>query len=314
MTNAQEQAYLDLIADIAESGYEQIDRTGVGTRQKFRRSLRFDLSDGTIPIFTTKQVSWKTAFREMLWFLSGSSSIEPLLRQGVRIWTEWPHAKYVKATGDNIDLREFERRILEDPEFSEKWADSGRAYGVQWRHWRQFEPVEGQKSPSGEQLWKETPGGIDQVTTILETLRNNPASRRIILEGWNVSEIDGMMLPPCHKTYQFEVEGDRLNLAVNIRSWDLFLGAPFNCAQAAMLLRLVAQHTGFKANELVMDAVCPHVYLNHLDQVAQQVARTPTSFPTLEIKPRESFFDHQIEDFIVTGYNPQGAIKAPVAV
>ncbi len=309
-SNPQEQAYLDLITEVAETGFEQIDRTGVGTRQRFRRTLRFDLSDGTIPIFTTKFVSWKTAFREMLWFLSGSASIEPLLRQKIRIWTEWPHAKYVKATGDQIGLREFEQRILDDPEFSAKWADSGRAYGVQWRHWRQFQPAE----DAGEGLWREVPGGIDQVAGVLHALRTSPHSRRIILEGWNVSEIDGMMLPPCHKTYQFEVEGGRLNLAVGIRSWDLFLGAPFNCAQAAMLLRLVALHTGLEPGELVMDAVCAHVYLNHLDQVALQASRTPTAFPKLEIVARDDFFAHQIEDFVVTGYQHQGEIKAPVAV
>ncbi|MFZ3481665.1 thymidylate synthase [Sphingomonas sp. 3-13AW] len=308
--NPQEQAYLDLLTEVVQTGYEQTDRTGVGTRQRFRRTLRFDLSDGSVPIFTTKFVSWKTAFREMLWFLSGSPSIEPLLRQKVRIWTEWPHAKYVKATGDNIDLREFEQRILNDPEFSARWADSGRAYGVQWRSWRQYQPA----PDAGDGLWREVPGGIDQVRSVLDTIRNNPSSRRIILEGWNVSELDDMMLPPCHKTYQFEVEGDRLSLAVGLRSWDLWLGGPFNCAQAAMLLRLVAMHTGLKPGELVMDAVCAHVYLNHLDQVALQTSRTPTAFPKLDIKPRDDFFAHEIDDFVVTGYEHQGEIKGAVAV
>lgn len=312
--NLQEQAYLDLLTEVLDTGFVQQDRTGVGTRQKFRRTLRFDLSDGTIPIFTTKFVSWKTAFREMLWFLSGSPSIEPLLRQGVHIWTEWPHQKYVKATGDVIDLKTFEQRILDNPDFSKTWADSGRAYGVQWRHWRKFKPHDDVVHTYTVPLWEEVEGGIDQVSEILHKLRTRPYDRRIILEGWNVAEINDMMLPPCHKTYQFEVEDNRLNMVVGVRSWDLFLGAPFNCAQAAMLLRLVALHTGFEPGELVIDAVCAHIYSNHFDQVKLQTSRTPTAFPTLEIKPRDNFFDHHIDDFVVTGYVPQESIKAPVAV
>lgn len=302
-----EQGYLDMLSHIMENGVDKSDRTGTGTREVFGHMLRFDLSDGTFPILTTKKVAWKTAFKEMLWMLSGSSNIRPLLLQNVHIWSEWPHAKYVAETGNNIDLKAFEQMIIDDEDFAEEWGDTGGAYGVQWRNWETYDPVEGTNYfEAGEK--------VDQIQEVINTLKNNPDSRRIIFTAWNPPLLSGMMLPPCHKTYQFQTAGNKLNLTCYIRSWDTFLGGPFNIANAAMLLKLMAMHTGFEAGELVTYSVCTHIYSNHFDQVKLQLERTPTQLPRLEITPRASLFDHTIDDFKVIGYNHQGEIKAPVAV
>lgn len=307
MTNKGEQAYLDMLAHIMENGVDQQDRTGVGTREVFGHTLRFDLSDGSFPVLTTKRVAWKTAFKEMLWMLSGSANIRPLLLENVHIWSEWPHARYVRETGNQIDLKTFEQMIIDDEEFAEEWGDTGGAYGVQWRNWQTYDPVEGTN-------YFEAGESFDQIQEVINTLKNNPSSRRIIFTAWNPPHLHEMMLPPCHKTYQFQTSGGKLNLACYIRSWDTFLGGPFNIANAAMLLRLMAMHTGFEPGELVIFSVCTHIYSNHFDQVRLQLERVPGEFPKLNIKPRESFFDHTIDDFELVGYNHQGEIKAPVAV
>jgi len=308
MINAQgEQGYLDMMAHIMENGIDKSDRTGTGTREVFGHMLRFDLSDGSFPVLTTKQVAWKTSFKEMLWMLSGSPNIRPLLEQNVHIWSEWPHARYVRETGDAIDIATFEQRVLADEAFAETWGDTGGAYGVQWRNWASYEPV------PGTDLFRQGPG-VDQIQDVIDTLRDNRDSRRIIFTAWNPPRLSGMMLPPCHMTYQFQSSAGRLNLACEIRSWDTFLGGPFNIANAALLLRMMAMHTGLEPGELVMFSVCTHIYQNHFDQVRLQLGRTPGRLPRLEIAPRNSFFDHRIEDFTLIGYEHQGRISAPVAV
>ncbi len=177
-----EAAYLDLLHRVWESGVARGDRTGTGTRALFGETLRFDLSDGSVPLLTTKRVFWKTAVRELLWFLSGDTSIVPLVAQGVRIWTDWPLQKYVAATGEALSRDAFEARLLGDPAFATAWGDLGPVYGHQWRHWPRF------------------PGdaaGIDQLAALVEGLRTNPASRRHIFTGWNVADLDRMALSPA---------------------------------------------------------------------------------------------------------------------
>ena len=310
MNQYGEQGYLDMLARIMDDGVDKQDRTGTGTREVFGNLLRFDLSDGTFPVLTTKRVGWKTAFKEMLWMLSGSGNIRPLLEQDVHIWTEWPHQKYVEATGDRIDLRTFERRILEDQGFADIWGNTGGAYGVQWRHWPTYVP-DGEDERGA--IFRVGPGH-DQIREVIDILREAPHSRRIRFTAWNAPLLGGMMLPPCHSEYQFHTEDGRLNLALTIRSWDVFLGGPFNIANAAMLLRMMAMHTGFEAGELAIFSVCTHIYTNHFDQVRTQLERKPTALPRLEIAPRADFFDHRLEDFVLHDYHPQAAISAPVAV
>ena len=211
-----EQQYLDLMRRIWSDGDEREDRTGVGTRSIFGATLRFDLSANAMPLITTKRVYWKTATREMLWFLTGETNIRPLVRQGVKIWNEWPHARYVEETGDNITLDDFVECIADDAAFAERWGDLGPVYGKQWVDWSTY-----RKRDDG--LY-ETGPGINQIADLVDSLKTNPGSRRHIIEGWNVAEIDEMALPPCHKTYQFHVAGGRLNCCLYQRSCDVALG------------------------------------------------------------------------------------------
>ncbi|KXF76852.1 thymidylate synthase [Paramesorhizobium deserti] len=299
MPRHPEYQYLDLMSHILEKGDRRIDRTGVGTLSTFGAMLRFDLSDGTVPILTSKRVYWKLAVKEMLWFLTGETNIRPLLRENVRIWTDWPLDKYRKATGEDISQPEFEKRILEDDEFALKWGDLGPVYGKQWRRWLGADGKE-----------------YDQVATVIETLKTNPSSRRMLFHGWNVPELPEMALPPCHMVYQFHVTGgNRLNLLIFQRSCDLELGAPFNFVGGAALLMMVAQQTGFDPGELIWMGGDVHLYLNHLEQAREQVTREPRLFPRMRLlrKPA-SIDDYRIDDFEVTGYEPHAAIKADVAV
>ncbi|MDJ0977413.1 MAG: thymidylate synthase [Erythrobacter sp.] len=308
-----EHQYLDLMRAIWETGSQRVDRTGVGTRSIFGAQLRFDLAEGAMPLLTTKRVYWKTATREMLWFLTGNTNIRPLVLQGVKIWNEWPHSRYVKETGDDIALEDFVARIAEDEAFAKRWGDLGPVYGKQWVDWPTY-----RYRPDG--LYE--PGeGINQVAAVVESLRTSPGSRRHIIEGWNVAQLDQMALPPCHKTYQFHVaggeggEGSRLNCLLYQRSCDVALGLPFNLWSAALLTRMMAQQTGFEPGELVWMGGDTHLYLNHEALITEQLTRAPKGQPRLEItrKP-ETIFDYQIEDFRVDDYTPLPPIKAPVAV
>lgn len=303
-----EQQYLDLVREVWEQGDERIDRTGVGTRAVFGRTMRFDLGDGTIPLLTTKRIFWKSAVKELIWFLSGETSIRPLVRQGVHIWTDWPLSAYRKATGDDISRDDFEARILADDDFAERWGDLGTVYGSQWRHWPRYEPA-------GEGLYRRNPVGIDQIAAIVESLRDNPTSRRHIFTGWNVAELDRMALPPCHMVYQYFVSKGRLSGTLYQRSCDLGLGFGFNILEAALLIRMFAQQAGLEPGELTwMGADC-HVYLNHEHLVAEQLSREPRAFPALTLarKPA-SMFDYVLEDFVIDAYDPHPHIAAPVAV
>lgn len=240
-----EYQYLDLLSHVLNNGDERIDRTGVGTRSIFGATVRFDLSDGTAPILTTKRVYWKTAVKEMLWFLTGGTNIQPLLRENVRIWTDWPLAGYRKATGDQISQEEFEQRILESDEFAEKWGELGPVYGKQWRRWLGNDGRE-----------------HDQIATLVRTLKENPASRRMLFHAWNVAELDGMALPPCHMVYQYHVTSDgRLNCLLYQRSVDLLLGAPFNFVGATALQLMLAQQANLRPGELIWVAGDAHIFL-----------------------------------------------------
>lgn len=305
-TTHPEYQYLNLLQRIVEEGSERIDRTGVGTKALFGEPLRFDLSKG-FPALTTKRVFWKTAFKEMLWMLKGKSqwgsgnpNIRDLLEQNVHIWSEWPHKKYVDTSGDNIELKVFEERILSDDEFAAKWGDLGPVYGKQWRAW---------KTEDGNE--------IDQVSEVLDQIKNNPTSRRIIFDGWNVGELDQMALPPCHKHYQFFVDPNKgtVSGATIQRSADDFIGVPFNIVNLALVTTLIAEQTGYKPGEIVWFGLDVHVYLNHIEQAKEQLTRTPKPLPKLIIKnKRESLFDYEIDDFDLEGYDPHPAIKAPIAV
>ncbi len=299
--------YLDLMRRIWDEGNERVDRTGIGTRSLFGAMLRFDLADGAMPLVTTKRVYWKTATRELLWFLTGETNIRPLVLQGVKIWNEWPHARYVRETGEDIALDAFVERIAEDEAFAERWGDLGPVYGKQWVDWPTY-----RYRPDGN---FERGPGINQVAQVIESLRTNPGSRRHIIEGWNVAEIDRMALPPCHKSYQFHVADGRLNCALYQRSCDVALGLPFNLWSGALLTRMIAQQVDLEPGEFVWMGGDVHLYLNHEHLVTEQLTREPQGRPRLDIVRRpETIFDYRIEDFEVHNYTPHGAITAPVAV
>lgn len=302
-----EHQYLDLMRRIWAEGSERSDRTGVGTRSVMGAMLRFDLADGVMPLVTTKRVYWKTATRELLWFLTGETNIRPLVLQGVKIWNEWPHARYVKETGDDIALDEFVARIGEDAEFAKRWGDLGPVYGKQWVDWPTY-----RYRPDG--LY-ERGAGINQVAEVVRSLCESPGSRRHIIEGWNVAELGRMALPPCHKTYQFHVAEGRLSCVLYQRSCDVALGLPFNLWSAALLTRMLAQQTDLQPGELVWMGGDAHLYLNHAHLIEEQLSREPQGQPRLKILRRPaSIFDYRIEDFAVDGYTPHPPIQAPVAV
>ncbi|MFM5893104.1 MAG: thymidylate synthase [Novosphingobium sp.] len=299
--------YLNLMRRIWESGDERVDRTGVGTRSVFGAQIRFDLAGGAMPLITTKRVYWKTATREFLWFLTGDTNIRALCAQGVEIWTDWPLDRYRKDSGEAISREDFSTRIVADAAFAAKWGDLGPVYGKQWVDWPTYEPA-------GDGLFKAGPG-INQVEQVVQSLRSNPGSRRHIVEGWNVAELEQMALPPCHKTYQFHVAGNRLNCLLYQRSCDVALGLPFNLWGAALFTRMLAQQCDLEPGELVWMGGDTHLYLNHAELVEAQLVRQPAGRPTLAIARRpESVFGYAIEDFIVSDYAPQAPLSAPVAV
>jgi thymidylate synthase len=294
-----ERQYLDLMRTILETGDRRVDRTGVGTLSVFGAVLRFDLSDGTVPVLTTKRVYWKLAVKEMLWFLTGGTNIRPLLQQNVHIWSDWPHDRFRRETGEEISQAEFEQRVLDDEAFAAKWGDLGPVYGKQWRRWR---GADGRDH--------------DQIAALIDTLRTNPASRRMLFHAWNVPEIPDMALPPCHMVYQFHVDGqDRLNMLIFQRSCDLLLGAPFNLVGGAALLMMIAQQAGLEPGRLTWMGGDVHLYLNHMEQARLQLGRSPRPLPRLRLTRRpESIDDYRIEDFELSGYDPHPAIAAAVAV
>ncbi|AUN30219.1 thymidylate synthase [Niveispirillum cyanobacteriorum] len=294
-----EQQYLDLMEDILARGDARVDRTGVGTKSLFGSMMRFDLSDGTVPILTTKRVYWKLAVKEMLWFLTGGTNIQPLLKEKVTIWTDWPLATYRRETGEEISQKEFEQRIVEDDAFAARWGELGPVYGKQWRRWL---------GPDGREH--------DQIAALVKGLRENPASRRLLFHAWNVPELGGMALPPCHMVYQYHVTSDgRLNGLMYQRSCDVLLGLPFNLTGAVALQAMLAQQAGLRLGEFVWMGGDVHLYLNHLDAAREQLSRTPRPLPRMTLTPRaESIDAYRIEDFVVDGYDPHPPIKADVAV
>jgi thymidylate synthase len=302
-----EDQYLALMRRIWTEGDVRIDRTGIGTRSVFGAELRFDLSKGQVPLITTKRVYWKTATREFLWFLTGDTNIRALCAQGVEIWTDWPLDRYRRETGDLIARADFSARVVADVAFAAQWGDLGPVYGKQWVDWPTFEPA-------GEGLYRRG-RGIDQVSALVESLRNNPGSRRHIVEGWNVAAIEQMALPPCHKSYQFHVAEGRLSCLLYQRSCDVALGLPFNLWGAALFTALLAQQCNLELGELVWMGGDVHLYLNHLELVEEQLSRTPAGSPRLEIIRRpDTIFGYRIDDFVVSAYHPQAHIAAPVAV
>ena len=280
------------------------DRTGTGTRSIFGHQMRFDLSKG-FPLLTTKKVFLKGIIHELLWFLSGDTNIKYLVDNGVHIWDDWPYKEYRAKTRELADgecsdfscfLQEgFINSIKDDEKFAKEWGDLGPVYGFQWRNFNSQ--------------------GVDQVKNVVETLKNNPNSRRMLVVTYNPVQADKMMLPPCHMMYQFYVANGKLSCQMYQRSADVFLGVPFNIASYALLTMMIAQVVGLEAGEFIHVLGDTHVYSNHFEQVKEQLSREPRPFPTMKINPEVTdLFAFKYEDFTLEGYDPYPAIKAPISV
>lgn len=302
--------YLDLLRDVKENGARREDRTGTGTVSVFGRQMRFDLAEG-FPAVTTKKLYMRSIVHELLWFLQGATNIKYLVDHDVHIWSEWPYRAYLHANQQTVPsssseewrqgMKDFEQRIRDDADFAARYGELGPVYGSQWRHW---------PTPDG--------GHIDQIQRTLDLIKTNPDSRRIIVSAWNVAEIDEMAkagLPPCHTLFQFYVSQGRLSCQLYQRSADLFLGVPFNIASYALLTMMMAQVTGLKPGDFVHTFGDAHIYLNHLEQVDQQLSRETRALPTLYLNPSvKSIFDFKFDDIRLDNYDPHPAIKAPIAV
>ena len=309
--------YLELLERIMAEGVEKGDRTGTGTKSIFGYQMRFTLSEG-FPLLTTKKVPIKSIIHELLWFMRGDTNLRYLAVNNVHIWDEWPYKAYlirnnipVPQTGSdewNSGIKEFIQKIIADEEFAKDYGNLGPIYGYQWRHW---------KTPDGKE--------IDQLQNVIDQLRKDPNSRRMIVSAWNVGDIDEMAkagLPPCHCLFQFYTapsENGRLKLSCQLyqRSCDTFLGVPFNIASYALLVMIIAQIVDMDFGDFVWTGGDTHLYINHMEQVQTQLARKDEirPMPKMKINPdKKKLEDFTIDDFELLDYNPHDAIKAPIAV
>ncbi|HLC76413.1 MAG TPA: thymidylate synthase [Candidatus Peribacterales bacterium] len=289
-------AYLDLLQHILDHGTTKDDRTHTGTLSVFGYQMRFPLDQG-FPLLTTKKVFMRGITHELLWFVSGDTNIKTLVDQGVNIWNEWPYKNYSTSPeykGETLEV--FVEKIRTDAAFAKTWGELGPVYGKQWRNF----------------------GGIDQLTWVIEEIKRNPNSRRLIISAWNPVEIEEMAkagLPPCHTLFQFYVSDGKLSCQLYQRSADVFLGVPFNIASYALLTHMVAQACDLAVGDFVHTFGDAHLYLNHIDQVHEQLARTPRALPQLKLNPAvKDLFAFTFSDIEVLNYDPHPAIKAPIAV
>ena len=287
--------YLDLCKHILENGETRKDRTGTGTISTFGYQMRFNLQDG-FPLLTTKKVFYRGIFEELLWFLSGSTNIKPLVDKKVGIWNEWPYKDYTNSKDYKGEtLEEFVEKIRNDQEFADKYGNLGPVYGKQWRDF----------------------SGVDQIKELVENIKKDPFSRRHMVVAYNPAEVNNMALPPCHSLFQFYVSADGKKLSCQLyqRSGDVFLGVPFNIASYSLLLAMVAQVCDLEPYEFVHTFGDAHIYLNHIDQIHEQLTRTPRKLPKLVLNPEvKDIFDFKYEDIKIEDYDPYPAIKGAVSV
>ena len=314
-----EQSYLNLAQEILANGNIKSDRTGTGTKILFGRQLRFDLNQG-FPLLTTKKIPFNLVKSELLWFIHGDTNIRYLLKNNNHIWDEWAFEKYVKSDDyqgpdmtnfglrrlEDSDFREeydkeinkFTKKIIQDNSFAKKYGDLGKIYGKQWRSW---------------QTSKQT--SIDQLGDVVNMIKKDPNSRRLIVNAWNPEDIPQMALPPCHVLFQFYVADGKISLQLYQRSADLFLGVPFNIASYSLLNHLIANITNLKVGELIIEFGDVHIYLNHVNQFEKQLKNPILPLPQIKInKEISKLDDYSMDDIQLINYHSAGKIPAPVAV
>jgi len=268
--------YLELVQEVMDNGVAKGDRTGTGTISIFGAQKKYDLRNG-FPLVTTKKVKIESIIRELLWFLRGSTNINDELTQYTPIWDAW--------ADENGDL--------------------GPIYGYQWRKWDKF--------TWNEESKKYEKTHIDQIKEVIDMIKNNPESRRIIVSGWNVSDLDRMALPPCHSFFQFYVVNGRLDLQLYQRSADIALGVPYNIASYAALLMMMAQECNLEAGIFTHTLGDAHIYSNHIEGLKRQLKRSTKALPTMKLA-KKSFWDIKLEDFELSNYEHGKFIKFPIAV
>jgi thymidylate synthase len=341
MTNI-EHNYLRLLKDILDNGVEKEDRTGTGTRSIFGRQIRHKMSEG-FPLLTTKKMPFKTITTELLWFLGGRTDLRYLLENNCHIWTgdaykvydkdfDREHPPFSAPYPPRLTVKEFEEKIMSDDDFNKWYGDLGPVYGKQWRKW-------------SHEAGEVNKGGVDQIEALINDLKTNPDSRRLMVSAWNVGELNLMTLPPCHygfQVYTRELTDDELikiveekvknhqpfknedlpkraiSLMWNQRSVDTFLGLPFNIASYGLLLEILAKEVNMVPDELVGNLGDVHLYSNHIEQAKEQITREPMKLPTLREKPdylcmKDNWECYEPTDFTLENYQAHPHIKAPLS-
>lgn len=285
--------YLDLCRFVLENGNKREDRTNTGTISYFGYQMRFDLSEG-FPLLTTKKTYFRAIVHELLWFISGSTNIKYLVDNNVKIWNEWPYENFKKSNDyQGETLEEFVEKIKNDSEFAKKHGELGPVYGKQWRDFN----------------------GVDQLRELITSLKNNPNSRRHIINAWNASQIEQMALPPCHMMVQFYVQDNKLSAQLYQRSADIFLGVPFNIASYALFVYMIAQVCDLEVGEFIHTIGDAHIYLNHIDQIKLQLERTPLPLCNLVLNPEITEIDQfKFEDIRIENYQSHPPIKGEISV
>ena len=279
--NQDEKKYLELARKILNEGEEREDRTGMGTYSLFGEQLKFDLTNNKLPLFTTKKVWWKGVVEELLWFISGSTDERALSATGVGVW---------KANDDGHNGN----------------GDLGPCYGHQWRHFGS-EYIDHHTDYSGQ--------GVDQLKQVIEEIRTNPTSRRLLVSAWNPKDLPKMALPPCHVSFQFyvNIKTNELSCHMYQRSADLGLGVPFNVASYGLLTHMVAKLCGLTAKQLIISFGDVHIYKNHVDGLLLQVDREPFPFPTVEIVERDTIDEFTSKDLVLKSYKHHQAVSFKMA-
>ena len=347
MGNQLDKKYQQLLSDIIEFGVEKKDRTGTGTISEFGHQIRHKMSEG-FPLLTTKKMAWKQIVTELLWFLRGDTNIKFLLDYDCHIWDGDAYKNYTNnflGYEDVPSKEEFIKEIKTNNEFANKWGELGPIYGEQWRSWKRYRNVEDTEHKETLHIIDY----VDQITNLVNELKTNPDSRRLMVSAWNVSELDEMVLPPCHYGFQvytrelsieeqvraYEKMGYAKNLdpldyapkrAISLmwnqRSVDTFLGLPFNIASYGLLLEIIAREVDMIPDELIGNLGDTHLYLNHIEQAREQISRTPFKLPTLKFNPiflanlEHKGLDEAINgqvNFELENYQSHPAIKAPLS-